>query len=227
MNILIIDDDPAIGRVLQQCLRPRHNTHLAMSGRSGLERAQNGAFDIILLDLSLPDISGIEICRRLRGLGFTNPILVLTGEGRISTKVDLLDSGADDYLTKPFSVEELRSRVNALLRRVEPRLAHTMLKSGDLTLDASSRQVRRAGCLISLRRKEFDLLEYLMRHPGVALSRSRLLDNIWKADEFPWPNTVDVHIKNLRQKVDRPYQNKIITTVYGLGYRLDPADATV
>ena len=221
MNILIIEDDPSIGRILHQCLRPRYNTHLAPSGRTGLYNAQTGSFDLILLDLGLPDMSGAEVCQRLRTMGFNKPILVISGESQTTTKVTLLNIGADDYLTKPFDAEELGSRVAALLRRVDPELARTIVQTGDLTLDVSARQLRRDGQLIPLRRKEFDLLEYLMRHPGIALSRTRLLDNVWAIDESRCPNTVDAQIKNLRKKVDRRFERKVIKTIYGHGYRLD------
>jgi len=223
MNILIIEDDPGIGRVLEQYLRPRHKVQLVTSGRAGFYYAQSGTFDLLLLDLGLPDISGAEVCRRLRSQGFAKPILILTGESRVTTKIELLDSGADDYLTKPFSIEELASRIGALLRRVDPKQSRTILRINDLALDISARQVWRDGRLIILRRKEFELLEYLMQHPGIALSRSRLLYNVWGIDENPWPNTVDAQIKNLREKVDRPFERKIIKTIYGLGYRLETA----
>lgn len=194
---------------------------MAGTGRSGLEQASGGNFDLIVLDLSLPDMSGHDVCRKLRRTGVNTPILILSGIVETDSKINLLHSGADDYVTKPFNGKELEARLKALLRRGHLDTdAQYLLKADDLVLDPRRRQVERSGRNISLRRKEFDILEYLLRNQGRVVTRTMIIDNVWSANSETWNNTIDVHIKALRDKVDRPFGRSLIVTSYGIGYTI-------
>jgi len=184
-------------------------------------------FDAVLLDLGLPDMNGLEVCRRLRKISPDMPILIITGVDDISSKVELLDAGADDYLTKPFDAQELRARINALIRR-RPRLPSiSAVTAGDLKLDPSKRTVARAGVPITLRRKEFDILEYLVINKGRVLTRDMIVSHAWTSTSSSWTGSVDVHIKHLRDKVDKPFDYPLIKTVYAVGYMLDVPSETI
>ena len=195
----------------------------APDGQAGIKLAQAGHYDVIVLDLNLPDMDGQEVCRALRKAGITSPLLVLTGIVEPDTKVSLFQAGADDYVTKPFNINELNARLLALLRRGHLDLeAPYLLKVDSLTLDrpAAMRHVERGGQRITLRRKEFDILEYLLRNRGRVVTRAMIMDSVWDASSDSWNNTVDVHIKCLRDKVDRPFQRQLISTAYGVGYTI-------
>ena len=180
-----------------------------------------GGQDVIVLDLSLPDKSGYDVCRSIRLAQISTPIIILTGATDVTSRVTLLNAGADDYLTKPFSVAELRARLGALLRRSPTPISTEIFQVQDLVVDPHRRRVERGGVQIMLRRKEFDILEYLMRNRGRPVTRSMILDHAWDGTKDTWNNTVDVHIKHLRDKVDRPFGSPLIRTAYGIGYMID------
>lgn len=221
-RILVIEDEPGIALALYTSLREAGNeVHTAKSGASGMRKLANRKFDIILLDLGLPDMSGLTICRQLREDGLKAPIIILTAESSVRTKVSLFDAGANDYITKPFSLDELQARIRACLRQVPKEKTLPELVVGGLKLNSISRTLEREGLLIPLRRKEFMIMEYLMLHPGAAVSRASLLNYAWDNSDEGWTNTVDVHIKHLRDKVDRPFEHTLIKTVHGIGYKLE------
>lgn len=221
-KLLIIEDNRPLGNSLRGWLGQRYEVTVANNGHSGLSRLANESFDLILLDLGLPDLSGQEVCDQIRSAGIGTPIMVLTGINDINTKVSMLDMGADDYLLKPFHIGELKARISAVLRRGLPNYRSSeVLMVGDLKLDAARRQVERSGQRIELRRKEFDILEYLMNNRGTVVTRAMIISTIWDNNIERWNNTVDVHVKYLRDKVDRPYQHKLISTAYGIGYMID------
>jgi two-component system OmpR family response regulator len=224
MKILIIEDEPGIAQALHQGLMAYYRTSLVATGRDGLELALDNHFDAILLDLGLPDLSGLEVCRQLRNSGSTTPILVLTGQGDTQTKVSLLDNGANDYLTKPFPFDELKARLRVLMRH-RPTAASSTIKVGEVTLDTASRQVSRGKHTIPLRRKEYELLEFLMRHNSLVVTRNMILNHVWPSDSDSFANVVDVHIKNLRDQLDRPFAQPYIKTIYGLGYKFEQPDS--
>ncbi len=222
MNILLIEDDRSISNALKYALASNYTLYAVATGAEGLERAKNTDFKIILLDLNLPDMNGLDICQQLRSSGIVAPILILTGEGAILSKIALLDAGANDYLTKPFSLGELKARLRVLERQitsVQP--SNQFLCVNDVVLDCHSHQVRRAGTAVVLRRKEFSILECLMKNAGMVVSRQAITDYAWHDDQDPWTNTIDVHIKYLRDKIDRPFNQPLIKTIHGLGYKLD------
>lgn len=194
----------------------------ASDGAHALKILATDSFDLLILDLGLPDMSGQDLCHQVRLNGTKVPILVLTASSEVSMKVTLLDIGADDYLIKPFYVGELKARLRALLRRDKAdNTASDTIRVGDLVLNRSRRQVDRGDLPINLRRKEFEILEYLMQNHGTVVTRSMIINNIWDDTADHWNNTVDVHIKYLRDKVDRPFKQKLIKTVYGVGYMID------
>lgn len=220
-KLLLVDDDRNIARALALALRNDYSVVIAGNGESALALAATGQYAAIILDLNLPGLSGLEVCRRLRDAGADCPILILTGESEVLTKITLLDAGADDYLTKPFSLGELKARLRSLLRSRRPqRRLPRRLSAYGLTLDRRTHAVTRDGVHIKLRRKEFALLECLMEHAGSVVTRAALVRHGWQGAEQPWTNTVDVHIKYLRDKLDRPFGSPVIQTVHGLGYRL-------
>ncbi|HVX24455.1 MAG TPA: response regulator transcription factor [Candidatus Saccharimonadales bacterium] len=225
MRLLLIEDDREIATALSQALTLDHALTLAETGLGGLDAAKTQVFDAILLDLNLPDMSGLHVCERLRANGCQAPIIVLSAEMQVMSKIRLLDAGADDYLTKPFSLGELKARLRALRRQERGHWQNDrLLQVADLTFDTVSYTVQRRGKVIKLRRKELLLLECLMRQPGVVLTRTQLGNYAWQGDG-PWTNTIDVHIKYLRDKIDRPFDQALIQTVHGLGYKIDTPPA--
>ncbi len=222
MHILVVEDDQRLGRLLQRVLtEERHAADLAHSGERGLDLALSAGYDLVILDLMLPDLDGIEVCRRMRAEGIGTPVLMLTARGTVEDRVAGLNAGADDYLVKPFAMAELLARVGALLRRRDRSAdAPTVLEVGGLTLDLLRREVRRGGREIELTPKEFALLEYLMRNPGRALSRTQIIDHVWRYDLDAVSNVVDIYIHYLRDKVDRGFDRPLIKTVRGVGYRI-------
>lgn len=222
IRILIIEDEPGIALALYRNLKQAgYHVATAKTGASGIKKASTGAQDVILLDLGLPDMSGLTICKELRALEITVPIIILTGETSIHSKVRLFDAGANDYLTKPFSIEELQARIRACLRQIPKEQPLHPLTVGDITLNPNSRCAERQGLIIPLRRKEYAILECLMQHPGMAVTRAVLLQHAWEGTDDGWTNTIDVHIKHLRDKVDRPFSHRAIKTVHGIGYKID------
>jgi two-component system OmpR family response regulator len=221
MRLLIVEDDPTIAMALQRMLKRSYQTERCERADEAQYLASVNDYAAIILDLGLPDRDGIELCRSLRLMAINVPILILTGRSEEAAKVAALDAGADDYLTKPFSSNELTARIRALLRRGLARTL-TPLESGRLRLDPVTRQASYGGAMVPLRRKEFDLLEFFMCHPNQALSRSQILDQLWDHDNGLVTNTVDVHVKHLRDRVDRPYGVNQIQTVHGIGYKFVP-----
>jgi DNA-binding response OmpR family regulator len=223
-RLLLVDDDRSIARALALALRNTYTVDIAGDGELALGQTAGRQYAAIILDLNLPGLPGLEVCRRLREAGVDCPILVLSGESEVLTKITLLDAGANDYLTKPFSLGELKARLRTLLRnqRSARHLPRRLAACG-LLLDRRTHAVTRGGVSIRLRRKEFALLECLMEHAGSVVTRAALIRHGWQGAEQPWTNTVDVHIKYLRDKLDRPFDQPVIQTVHGLGYRLGSA----
>lgn len=221
MRILLIEDDNQIAESIKDRLVAHFTVEIALSGEQAEYKLQINSYDLVILDWFLPDTNGLEICQKIRKSGLTMPILMLTGNSEVEKKVMALDAGADDYLTKPFRFEELLARIRALLRRQPQNLLATTLSVDDLTFDLSKRVVKRNGNTIPLRRKELYLLEYLMRNNGQVLTREMILDHIWDSNNESLTNIVDVHIKYLRDKIDKPFKKKLIKTVHGLGYKLE------
>jgi two-component system copper resistance phosphate regulon response regulator CusR len=219
MRLLIIEDNPIIAQSLRQHLKQYYSVDICKRGQDGLVKAQSLEYDTILLDLRLPDISGEEVCRSLRNNNIKTPIIVISGRGEVEAKVNLLGIGANDYLIKPFNLHELRARINVAMRHNTNILTTGKLLFDGLELDPHARTVKRHQKFIKLRRKEFDLLEYLMRNHDRTLTRSMIMEHIWDANENLWANVVDVHIKYLRDKIDRPFNSRLIRTVHGVGYR--------
>lgn len=223
MRVLVVDDDPDTCRVVRTALtRDAHTVEVAEGGREGLWMAEEFDFDLVVLDWSLPDLEGIDVCRALRQQERWTPILMLTGNAEVHQRVEGLHAGADDYLTKPFALDELRARVLAVSRRA-PSARPTVLTVGDLTLDPSTREVARGGQPIALRPKEYALLHLLMRRPGEVLARAEILDRVWDMNFDGMSNVVDVHVKSLRAKIDKPFDRDSIETVWRVGYRLRAA----
>ena len=223
MRILIIEDNPVVAQALRYELRPFYSVDVCNTGKKGLVAAQSTKYDTIILDLGLPDMDGEKICKLLREKKIRTPIIILSGKGEVKGKVELLNMGADDYVTKPFNFHELRARIDVAMRHTSNNSPSGAIEIAGLRLDPSSRTVSRYDDPITLRRKEFDLLEYLMRNMNQTLTRVMILEHIWDMNENLWANVVDVHIKHLRDKVDRPYGSKLIQTVHGLGYKIQVA----
>jgi two-component system, OmpR family, response regulator len=223
MRILVVEDDPKMAGLLRRgLLEEGHAPDVAQVGDDALWMAKAVEYDAIVLDLLLPGIDGVEVCRRLRQDGVWSPILMLTARDGVDDRVAGLDAGADDYLPKPFSFSELLARLRALVRRGSP-ARPSVLEVGDLRLDPATRQVWRGQTEIHLSAKEFSLLETFMRRPGDVLSRDLLLEHAWDYAYENRSNVVEVYVRYLREKVDRPFDRNSIETVRGMGYRLRKA----
>lgn len=222
MRILVVEDEHRIANTIKKGLeQERYAVDVAYEGEGGYDLAATEDYDVILLDRMLPGMDGIAICRELRKNHIHTPILILTAKGQIQDRVEGLDAGADDYLTKPFSFEELLARIRALSRRPKNTLS-SVLKVGGLTLDPRTYRVERGGEEIRLSSKEFSLLEYLMRNEGKILTKDQIIGHVWDYDADILPNTVEVYIRNLRNKVDAPFRDSraLIQTVRGFGYKI-------
>ncbi|MGH2495666.1 MAG: response regulator transcription factor [Ktedonobacteraceae bacterium] len=223
MHILVVEDEQRLAHLLRRVLlEERHTVDVAYDGNAGLNLALSDTYDVVVLDVMLPGIDGLEICRQLRAERIVTPVLMLTARGAIEDRVTGLNVGADDYLTKPFAMEELLARINALLRRRDrPFEEAPQLTVGDLTLDLVRHEARRAGRVIELTAKEFALLEYLMRHAGRVLTRTQIVDSVWRYDLEALSNVVDIYIHYLRDKVDQGFSRQLIKTVRGVGYKIE------
>ena len=221
MRILLVEDDHRISIYVQRGLEQSgYAVDAVFNGRDALDWAEAAHYDLIVLDLMLPEVDGIAACRELRQRGDRTPILMLTARDTVDDRVHGLDVGADDYLVKPFALKELLARLRALARRGSDQPKSPIIQFADLSLDTLTHQVRRAGHLIYLAGKEFAVLECLMREPERVLTRSQIADHVWNYDTFNQSNVVDVYIRILRRKIDDPYEQKLIHTVRGVGYRL-------
>ena len=226
MRILLVEDESDAAAILAKGLREHaYAVDIAGDGRQALDLAAINDYDLIVLDLLLPGIDGLEICRRLRVGGLTTPILMLTARGEPDQRVEGLDVGADDYVPKPYHFPELLARIRALLRR-GPALASTVLQVEDLAIDTRAQQVRRAGRPVQLTAKEYALLEYLARHQGEVVGRADIAEHVWDDSFDPLSNLIEVYIQRLRRKIDDGESVKLIHTRRGAGYCLTAADAT-
>lgn len=220
MKLLIVEDEHKIANSIKQGLEQENFVvDVAYDGNTGMDLATTEEYDAIILDRMLPGIEGVEIVKKLREENIHTPILILTAKGQIEDRVEGLDNGADDYLTKPFAFTELLARVRALTRRPKSNIV-TTLAVDDLTLDTATYEVKRGGKTIQLSNKEFSLLEFLMRHSRQTVKKEQILKQVWDYDSDVLPNTVEVYIKHLREKIDKHFIKKLIHTVRGFGYKI-------
>lgn len=221
MRILLVEDDMDLAQFIRKGLKEeQYAVDFAADGQEGLELALRNPYDLLILDIMLPKLDGLTLCRRLRAEGNRAPVVLLTARNTVQDKVSGLDTGADDYLTKPFAFAELLARVRALLRRGGPQQP-TRLKAADLELDPASRKAWRAGKDIALTNKEYALLEFLLRNKNRVLTRTAIIEHVWDISYDPMTNIVDAHIRALRAKVDREFSPPLIATVRGAGYMLE------
>ena len=220
-HLLIVEDEARLARLMKRVLEDEgHVVDVAADGEEGLALASGGSFDAIVLDVLLPRMDGFTVCRALRQRGVQTPVLMLTARGAVEDRVTGLDAGADDYLTKPFAFEELLARIRALTRRPPVMATAGELRIGDLTMDLARHEVRRGGRVITLTGKEYQLLEYLLRHPNQVLSRTQILDNVWGYDAEPGTSVIEIYIHYLRSKIDKDAPTPLLHTVRGVGYML-------
>jgi len=225
-TILVVDDEPAVRDALERALRAQHYTVLtAADGRQALDAIAEHGPDLILLDVLMPVMDGFEACRRLREAGDRTPVLILTARDTVGDRVEGLDAGADDYVVKPFALEEVLARLRALERRA-PDFRATVITVADLQVDPSTRSAIRAGTPIPLTTTEYALLEFLARHAGSVLGRAEISAHVWDENYDPFSNVIDVYVARLRKKVDLPGLVPLLHTVRGAGYALDPARGT-
>lgn len=221
MNILLVEDEPGIASVIKRGMADEgHEVSVAMDGKTGLEMATAHNFDVLILDVMLPQMNGIEVCRSLREQKNTVPVLMLTALGSTENIVTGLDSGADDYLLKPFKLAELYARLRSLVRRNQPADATEIMRVADLEMNDAAKTVSRQGKSVSLTATEYRLLQFLMKNHGRVLSRIQILDHVWDIDFNMGTNVVDVYINYLRNKIDKPFKEKLIQTIVGMGYVL-------
>jgi two-component system, OmpR family, response regulator MprA len=219
-TVLVVDDEPSIRESLERALGLEgYSVGLAVDGESALGRLAESPVDAIVLDIAMPGVDGLEVCRRLRGAGDRTPVLMLTARDAVSDRVDGLDAGADDYLVKPFALAELKARLRALLRRGEP-TDSPLLRFADLSLDRTTREVRRGEREIELTRTEFSLLELFMDHPRQVLSRTQIYESVWGYDFGESSNSLGVYIGYLRRKTEEGGAPRLLHTVRGVGYAL-------
>jgi DNA-binding response OmpR family regulator len=220
MRVLLVEDESGIAQFISQGLNEAgYAIDVATDGEEGLDYALAAEYDIIILDIMLPKIDGLQLLRKLRTQGLKTPVLLLTARDAIEDRVRGLDAGADDYLSKPFALSELLARLRALLRR-PPMQQDTVLRVGDLEMDVATREVHRAGKSINLSPREFTLLEYFMRHPRQVLTRSQITEHTWNFDFYENSNVIDVYIGYLRRKIDHGFDRPLLHTVRGVGYCL-------
>ena len=218
MRVLYVEDDAEARELIARFLGEAGlSIETARDGKLGLERALGRAYDALVLDVKLPGMDGFEMIRRIRAAGVTTPVLCLTALGEVASRVRGLELGADDYLAKPFALAELLARIRALVRRRERPLASCM-RVGDLVVEIGAHRVKRAGKTIALTPREFDLLAYLVRNEGSVVSRQMIIERVWGDGFDSYSNAIDVHVNNLRNKVDKPFAVRLIHTVKGIGY---------
>ena len=222
MRILIVEDEKDIASFVKKGLQAElFAVDLANNGKDGIFLALTNDYDLVILDLNLPDIYGLEIFKKIRETKKNIPIIILTVDGDVKKKVEAFDLGVNDYLTKPFAIEELLARIKALLNRQgNGNNQGDKLIVGDLIMDLKRHEVKRDDKKIHLRHREFALLEYFMRNEGLVLTRSMILEHVWDMNVDPFTNTVDVHVRYLRKKIDDDFKKKLIETVHGSGYKI-------
>jgi two-component system, OmpR family, response regulator ArlR len=222
IKILIIEDEKKIARYLElELLHEGYVTECQYSGKPGLDKALSGQYDLVLLDIMLPELNGMEVCRRVRLQNPDLPIIMLTAKDETTSKVMGLDIGANDYITKPFAIEELLARIRAALRKVKSsNMTSGKIQTGDLVIDLDKHAVYRGSTKVELTKREYELLEYLVRNKGMVLTREKILADVWGYDYAGETNVVDVYINYLRNKIDKEHETKLIDTVRGLGYTL-------
>jgi DNA-binding response OmpR family regulator len=224
MRILVVEDEHRIAQAIKKGLEQEtYAVDVEFDGEDGYNAASTENYDLIMLDVMMPSMNGYEVCRRLRADGNHTPIIMLTAKDQSKDVVIGLDSGADDYLAKPFSFEVLLARIRALLRRPNQTLGET-LSVGDLILNTTTKQVKRDEKFITLSGKEYALLEYLMRNCGKVLSKNNIITHVWNFDSDVLPNTVEVFMAYLRNKIDKPFKSQLLHTVRGFGYKIDNND---
>jgi DNA-binding response OmpR family regulator len=221
MKLLIVEDNIRLAERLHYKLGKEFVIDVVHSGDGALSAAHTYTYDVIILDIGLPDISGLEVCQRLRAMKIHTPILILSGLHTVPIRVELLSAGADDYVTKPFDIAEVRARILALERRHVIIQPTTRYSCGLLRVNLEEHTVVHGDNPILLRRKEFDILAYLLKNQGRIVTRQMIMDNVWSGDTNSWLSTIDVHIKHIRDKVDRPFETHYIKTAYGIGYKVD------
>lgn len=226
MRILLVEDDADLAQFIRKGLKEEHYVvDVAADGEAGLALALDNSYDLMILDIMLPKLYGLTLCRRVRNKGISTPVLLLTARNNLETKVSGFDTGADQFMPKPFAFAELLARIRALLRRgSSQQIAH--LQAADLRLDPASHRVWRAGQEISLTNKEYALLEFLLRNKNRVLTRTAIIEHVWDISYDPMTNIVDAHIRALRAKIDRDFSPPLIATVRGAGYMLEEPDAS-
>jgi len=221
MRVLVVEDERKISMYLKRGLEEQgYAVDTAFTGREALDWAEGAPYDIIILDIMLPEMDGLTVCRELRKQDNRTPILMLTARDAVDDRVSGLDAGADDYLVKPFALKELLARLRAMSRRNAETPKSSILQISDLTLDTLTRRVKRRGKIIDLTSKEYAVLECLLREPEHVLTRTQIAEHVWNYDVYNQSNVVDVYIKNLRRKIDDGFEIKLIHTIRGAGYRL-------
>ncbi|MGM0410144.1 MAG: response regulator transcription factor [Bacillota bacterium] len=219
-RILIVEDEKKIARIMElEISHEGHEVAVVYNGKEAIDKIKNEDFDLLILDIMLPEINGMEVCNRIREFSDI-PIIMVTAKDTTADKVEGLDKGADDYITKPFDADELLARIRALLRRNFNKEEKNLLKIDDLVMDTEKYLVKRNDKKIDLTKKEYDLLKYLLENKDAVVSRNKLLEEVWGYDYAGQTNIVDVYIRYLRSKIDDPYENKLIHTVRGVGYVL-------
>jgi two-component system phosphate regulon response regulator PhoB len=228
MRVLVVDDEVKLAKLLQRGLRQRGiATDITDSGEEALVRARATLYDAIVLDVMLPGCDGFDVCRQLREESIWTPTLMLTALGDVEDRIRGLDTGADDYMTKPFAMTELLARLRAVLRRIRPSLAEDVISVGDIEMDRGAHRVRRAGVEVHLGPTEYKLLDHLIQHPGRVFSREQLLDAVWGSDVYVEARTVDVHVGRLRKALNIEGVSDPIRTVRSAGYSLDESVTSV
>ncbi|MEQ8221648.1 MAG: response regulator transcription factor [Candidatus Eremiobacterota bacterium] len=218
MRILLIEDEKKVARFISKGLiEESYAVDVAYDGEEGLFLAEVNDYDLIILDIMLPKKDGFEVLKTLRNKGFTTPVIMLTAKDELESKIQGLDLGADDYMTKPFAFSELMARIRAVTRRKQEK-ADNRLQLGDLVIDAVTRTVTRGNKPVELTNKEYALLEYFIRNPGRVLSRTMIAEHVWDYQFDPMTNVIDVYVNYLRQKIDRGFEKKLIHTIRGVGY---------